>query len=274
MTLPNIQSTFQVERLTGTIGAVVSGIDLGEPLPDETMQAIERLLDEHAVLFFVDQHLDDFQHRRFGAWFGELDVHHSRRNLDGYPEIYVLENYGGEIEWHADITFLERPARASVLRSVVLPPVGGDTIWSSTCAAYDALSPQTRQFIDGLHALHDSSVLNGRDPDLEVVSAIHPVVIDHPRTGRRSIFVNPMFTKRIVELSKSESAHVLAMLYAQVQAQSHQVRWRWRPNTVVMWDNLATQHCVAYDYTEPRSMRRVTIKGVRPTSSAVEPLAG
>lgn len=256
-----------LERMTGSIGAMVTGIDLSIPHDDDTMRSIEDALHEHSVLFFTGQSLDDQSHWQFGKWFGELDVHHSRRNDANNPEIYVLENYGTEVEWHTDITFLEKPARASVLRPVTLPSVGGDTIWTSTCVAYDRLSPAMQRFVDGLHAYHDSSSLSIRDPHLEVIGAVHPVVIDHPATGRRSIFVNPMFTKKIVELSDKESASLLAMLYQHIQNSSHQVRWKWRPDAVIMWDNFATQHCVVYDYDEPRSMRRVTIKGDRPKSS-------
>ena len=260
---------FQVSRLTTNIGATVSGIDLSQPQTDETMRAIEAALHEHAVLFFLGQNLDDVSHWRFGQWFGELDIHHSGRNLNDRPEIYVLENYGQEIQWHADITFLEKPARASVLRPVVLPEVGGDTVWTSTCMAYDTLSAPLQQMVDGLTAYHDCAALLRRDPHLQLIGAVHPVVIDHPVTGRRSLFVNPMFTQRIVELSRSESAAVLDLLYRHIQAASHQVRWKWRRDAVVMWDNFASQHCVVYDYNETRSMRRVTIKGSRPASSLV-----
>ena len=194
-------------------------------------------------------------------------MHHSGRNLAEHPEIRVIEGTGRDIDWHAAVTFEERPARASVLRAVTLPRVGGDTIWASTCAAYDELSSAMQHFVDGLHAFHDSSAHNRRDPDLEVISAVHPVVIDHPWTGRRSIFVNPDFTRRIVELSADESARVLTLLDEQVRVPSHQVRWRWEPNAVAMWDNLATQHFVAGDYVGVRTMHRVTIQGPRPTSS-------
>jgi len=170
----------------------------------------------------------------------------------GYPEIYVLEGYSRDIEWHADVTFAERPARASVLRPVALPPVGGDTIWTSTCFAYDALSSSMQRFVDGLHARHDSSALNNRDKDLPIIETVHPVVIDHPWTGERSIFVNPMFTKNIVELEPEESARVLEVLYRAVQLPSHQVRWKWRPDAVAMWDNFATQqHRSAYEQRRP-----------------------
>jgi len=263
-------ASFDVTPLTGTIGATVTGIDLAQPQSDATMQAIEDTMHRHSVLFFLGQQLDDASHRRFGQWFGELDVHHSRRNAEGYPEIYVLEGYSRDIEWHADVTFSERPARASVLRPVALPSVGGDTIWTSTCFAYDALSSSMQRFVDGLHARHDSSALNNRDKDLPIIETVHPVVIDHPWTGERSIFVNPMFTKNIVELEPEESARVLEVLYRAVQLPSHQVRWKWRPDAVAMWDNFATQHYVVNDYTEHRSMRRVTIKGRRPTSQRLE----
>jgi len=265
---------FTVTRMTGHIGATITGIDLAQPQADETMRAIEAALHEHSVLFFLGQLLDDESQFRFGHWFGELDVHHSGRNTDARAEIYVLENYGQEIQWHADITYLDKPARASVLRPIVLPSVGGDTTWTSTCVAYETLSAPLRDMVDGLTAYHDCTALLRRDPHLELIGAVHPVVIDHPANGRRSLFVNPMFTQRILELSAVESAAVLDLLYRHIQANSHQVRWKWRSDAVVMWDNFATQHCVAYDYDVPRSMRRVTIKGWRPSSSRVAlPLA-
>jgi alpha-ketoglutarate-dependent taurine dioxygenase len=260
-------ANLQVETLTATVGAVVSHVDLNEPQSDAMMRAIEAALHQHAVLFFLDQHLEDERQVAFGRWYGDLDIHHSGRNHPDHPEIYVLEGYSRDIEWHADLTFAERPCRASVLKAVTLPPVGGDTLWTSTCAAYEGLSASMQCFIDGLHAYHDSSRLNNRDPHLDVVHAIHPVVIDHPVTRRRSIFVNSMFTKRIVELSERESAQVLDLLYQHLREPSYQVRWRWQPNCVAMWDNYATQHCVVVDYTEPRKMHRVTITGSRPTSS-------
>lgn len=273
MTAGSTVTSLHLERLTATIGAVVSGVDLNEPQPDEVMREIESALHQHGVLFFLDQHLEDARQVAFGRWFGDLDVHHSGRNHPDHPEIYVLEGYSRDIEWHADTTFAERPCRASVLKAVTLPPIGGDTVWTSTCAAYDGLSTPVQRFIDGLHADHDSSRLNRRDPHLDVLRTTHPVVIDHPATRRRSIFVNSMFTTRIVELSESESAHVLDMLYQHVRQPSYQVRWRWQPNCVAMWDNYATQHCVVVDYTEPRKMHRVTITGSRPTSGSLDQTA-
>ena len=161
----------------------------------------------------------------------------------------------------------------SVLRAVSVPPVGGDTIWTSTCAAYEELSSATQRFVDELHAYHDSSTLNRRDPHLEITGAVHPVVIDHPHNGRRAIFVNPMFTRHVVELSSRESVRVLSLLEEFVQAPSHQVRWHWEPGTVAMWDNFATQHYVVFDYTGPRVMHRVTACGGRPTSARAQAAA-
>src|SRR4051794_23277856 len=158
------------------------------------MEAIEQALHQYGVLFFEEQALDDQRHIEFAQWFGDLDVHPSGRNLAQRPEIYVLQGYSQDIVWHADVTFSERPARASVLRAVTLPKVGGDTIWSSTRAAYHALSNDMQRLVDGLHAFHDSSPLTARDPGLEIAGTIHPVVIDHPWTGQRCLFVNEMFT--------------------------------------------------------------------------------
>jgi taurine dioxygenase len=261
-----------VEQLTGTIGAVVSGIDLAGPLSDEMIERIRALVHRHGVVFFLDQDgLTDESHVRLGARFGELHVHHaSPRNLPDHPEIHVVEPAHGGIPWHADATFEERPPALNVLRAVTLPAVGGDTLWTSTCAAYDELSSSLQAFVDGLHAVHESSAHNQAYADLEVLEAVHPVVIDHPWTGRRSIFVNPLWTRRIAELLPRESERVLGLLHQQVQEPAHQVRWRWQPDAVAMWDNFATQHTVMHDYQGPRRTQRVTIRGPRPTSSRVE----
>lgn len=260
----------QVEALTGTIGGVVTGVDLSFQLAELPMASIEQALHDYGVLFFPDQRLEDHQQIAFASWFGELDVHMAGRNDAERPEIYVLEGYSRDIEWHADVTFSDVPPRASVLRAVTVPSRGGDTLWSSTCASYEALSSSMQRLVDELHAAHDSSVLNLRDPHLPIARAVHPVVIDHPGTGRRSVFVNPMFTKRILELTPRESERVLAVLYDEVRAPSHQVRLRWQPNTIAMWDNLATQHFVVVDYSAPRVMRRVTVRGSRPVSSRTQ----
>jgi taurine dioxygenase len=266
------RSDLVIEPLTGTIGAVVSGVDLADPQPDEVIERIRELVHRHGVLFFLDQvGLTDESHVRLGARFGELHVHHaSPRNHPDHPEIHLVEPAHGDIPWHADATFEERPPSMSVLRAVTLPAVGGDTLWASTCAAYDELSSSMQRFLDGLHAVHESSAHNQSHSDLEVLEAIHPVVIDHPWTGRRSIFVNPLWTRRIVELNPRESERVLGLLYEQVQLPSHQVRWHWQPHAVAMWDNFATHHFVVHDYEGPRRTQRVSIRGGRPTSSLVE----
>jgi taurine dioxygenase len=264
-----LEQALQLDRLTGSIGAVVTGLDLAADLTSSTIAAIDRALQDHAVLFFVDQHLDSVSHKRFGRRFGELDVHMAGRNVADHPEVYELRGYSGDIVWHSDATFLDCPPRASVLRSVTLPRVGGDTLWSSTGAAFDGLSSAMQRMALELHALHDSSPLSRRDPDLPVVSARHPVVIAQPSSGRPSLFVNRMFTRRIDELTERESTQILELLFREIERSAHQVRWRWEPNSVAMWDNFGAQHCVVVDYGEqPRTMHRVTVLGPRPLAPA------
>lgn len=268
------------EMVTDRIGAEVSGIDLAE-VDDTTAAVLDHALAEHGVLFFRDQKLTPTEHMTFGARLGELHLHPYERNLGGEHEAVIVldsENYRTKgkdpVPWHHDATFEKRPPRGSILRAVELPPVGGDTLWADMYAAYEGLSSKLQRFVDGLDALHDAShifgakVAEGRGrPDAQTTmnANVHPVVATHPVSGRKALFVNANFTTAIVDMSRRESDALLAVLTHTVHSPDIQVRLRWRPGTVAMWDNRCTQHYAVGGYDGRRVMQRVTFLGPEPT---------
>ncbi len=273
-----MQSTsFQTERLTGVLGAEVSGVDLTQPITAELKKTIRESLLEHQVLFFRDQDLAPEQHKQLGECFGELHVHPvlPSRKDEGHPEIIVLESSPKAPfvadRWHSDVSFERKPPLGSVLRGVVVPESGGDTLWVSTSAAYDALSDTMQRMISGLEAEHDGGLFAaiadpGQREELAKNQATrHPVVRTHPETGRKSIYVNLTFTKKIVGMTRAESDALLSFLCNHVTSLDFQCRFRWRTNSVAIWDNRCTQHRVATDNVQAhRRVERVTIIGDEP----------
>ena len=252
-----------VRRLAGSLGAEVTGFDLSKPLDQGAKNEIQDLLHEHLVLFFPSQDLNAAEHVQLGRCFGTLEAHPHLKNpsSNDHPEIFELAaSHGGVAdEWHTDITFQEKPAIMSILRMVKCPPVGGDTMWSSMYAAYDALSEPMQALCSDLTALHDASP-HGQDEKM----AIHPVVRVHPVTGKKALYVNEHFTRRIVELSHSESDVILRYLTKWIAMPQFTVRYSWAADTVAMWDNRCTQHYVLNDFEGERLIQRVTIMGDEP----------
>ncbi len=273
--------------LTPTIGAVIEGVRLGAAMSDGQIAEIRAALLAHKVLFFEDQNLTPAQQRDFARRFGELDIHPLYPGDADAPEIMVLDNHAGNPtdndHWHTDVTYLERPAMAGMLYARELPPVGGDTLWASMTAAYQALSPTMRSFLDGLSAVHDFSHaftdtgLAGQAAGQDKLAAaraahppvIHPVVRVHPETGEKALFVNSVFTARIKGMRREESHALLDFLCAHVQRPDFAVRWRWRPGAVAFWDNRCTQHYAVNDYLPHRRvLTRATVNGDRPMGVA------
>ena len=253
-----------VVRLSGSLGAEVRGISLGDASPEDA-KTIEALLLEHLVLFFPDQFLDEAQHVSFGRHFGELEGHPNLRSpFSKQPEIFELAASRGGVadEWHSDITFQDQPSVMAILNMVKCPSVGGDTMWANMYRAYDELSAPLKELCEGLTALHDA--LPHGKPEL---MAVHPVVRVHPVTRRKSLFVNEHFTRRIVELSHEESEVLLGHLTRWVTNSRFTVRYRWRSGTIAMWDNRCTQHFVLNDFDEERIIQRVTVMGDRPEAA-------
>jgi alpha-ketoglutarate-dependent taurine dioxygenase len=293
--LANLRTDLQVRPLSGVIGAEIRGVRLADDLDDATIADIRNLLLRHKVVFFPGQHLTPTQHSAFGGRFGELTpAHPVIPGIDGHPEVFEIDytksrelyaTYGDVarkqvqgVSWHTDVTFVERPPLGSILNAIVIPPSGGDTLWSNQVAAYNGLSETLRGFLDTLTATHDgkaqfAALLERREGGgewegnvydrLEPVS--HPVVTTHPETGERALFVNPGFTSHIDGLDRAESDHLLQYLFAHSVKPEYVVRYHWSTGDVGFWDNRVTQHAVVGDFgTQHRVIQRVTVRGDRP----------
>lgn len=269
-----------ITPLSIALGAQISGIDISQPLSPEHRAAIEQALLEHQVLFFRDQPIDPAQQARFAGYFGDLHIHPIYPNVPEQPQVLVLDTAVTDVRdnavWHTDVTFLPTPALGAVLSAKLLPAFGGDTLWASGIAAYEALSAPLKRLLEGLTATHDFTRsfplerFGNTAEDLERWEQArrknpplsHPVIRTHPVSGRRSLFVNEGFTTRINELSESESEAILKLLFAHATRPEFTLRWRWQVNDVAFWDNRVTQHFAVDDYRPARRvMHRATVLG-------------
>jgi taurine dioxygenase len=259
-----MNSEFKVERLAGALGAEVRGVSLSTP-GEKDIADIKALLLEHQVLFFPEQSISIDEHVTLGRSFGEIEGHPNLKNpYTPHDEVFELAATHGGVadEWHTDITFKDEPSMMSVLHMVKCPDVGGDTMWSSLYRAYDELSPPMRELCESITALHDA--LPHNQPDQ---MAVHPVVRVHPETGKKALYVNEHFTRRIVEMNATESKALLEYLTQWVQNPRFTVRYHWTPGTIAMWDNRCTQHFVLNDFEGERVIQRVTIMGDHPVGA-------
>ncbi|MFG1603247.1 TauD/TfdA dioxygenase family protein [Actinoplanes sp. NPDC049265] len=270
----------ELEPLGPAFGSIVHGLDLLTASDDEVVSLRAALVDRK-VLFLRDQKLDDDAQVDLGRRIGELTASHPVvGGVDAaHPEVYALDSTdnGFADVWHTDVTFMKRPPLGSILRSVVLPPSGGDTNWADSQLAYDSLAAPVQRLADQLTAVHDGAREfgyylaqrrggQGNEWDGEVVTRLdpveHPVVRVHPETGRKGIFVNPGFTSHIVGVSDFESRAILDLLYAHLTKPEHIVRHRWKLGDVALWDNRSTAHYANRDYgTDRRVMHRITLRG-------------
>jgi len=267
---------FKVKPLTPIIGAEIVGVDLREPVTPELQAELNRALLEWKVIFFRNQQITSEQLRAFARLWGELEVHPFLPRGQSKEIVRFARDKkqaGYENIWHTDVTFRINPAKACLLRMIEVPSVGGDTLWADMGAAYDNLPDKIKERIDGLTALHDFTPAFGHlmtQEELAVKQAEfpvveHPVVRTHPETGRKTLFVNPSFTTRIVGLEPEESEKLLQYLFRQAHIPEYQVRFRWEVNSIAFWDNRATQHYAVSDYYPcPRKAERVAIVGDRP----------
>ena len=275
--------SLKISRLTAALGAIVEGISLSNELPQSSIDRLSELLVEHQLLLFRAQAITPEQQVRFASRFGELHVHPIYPVLPELPEILVLDTHADFLpdndNWHTDVTFSQTPPLAGILAAKQLPSVGGDTLWSSNLAAYEALSEPMKQLLSGLTAEH--SVVKsfpaarwGTDPaskerfERAVAKhppVTHPVVRTHPVSGRKALFINEGFTTHIKELSPRESDALLAFLFAHASQPQFTLRWHWSVNDVAFWDNRITQHFAVADYLpERRVMHRATVVGDQP----------
>lgn len=273
-----------ITSITPTIGAEVTDVDL-RALDDSTFATIHQAFLDHSVLVFRDQQLDPESHLAFARRFGDIDDYpftkgnlHFSPHPDGIEGVVQLEHDhekpGYENSWHIDMTWRAEPPLGSILRAVELPASGGgDTMFSSLGAAYDALGPEVQAMLEPLSQSHDWLKTFGRNMDADVLGAFradlplvnHPVIRTHPETGRKGLFVNPAFGIGMSGLTMKQAEYWLQHLYALVATPEFQCRVQWQPGTVVMWDNRAVAHYAVNDYyPERRVMERVTIAGDKP----------
>ena len=273
---PSAFTRFEVAPLGATIGGLVQGVDLRDPCDDELYQQLKAALLEWKVLLFREQHLSAEQHAAFASRWGSL----TDDQLMPTPKENPVDNLvvftrdattvGLENEWHTDGTFRPMPTMGTVLRAIEVPPVGGDTLFADMAAAYDNLPADVKQRVAGLTALHDWSIgayamkygekLDEYRATLPPVE--HPVVIEHPITGRPTLFVNRLFTRELRGLPAGESDQLLDLLCRQADVPEYQCRFHWEPGSVAFWDNVAVQHYGANDYFPSRRvMARATFFG-------------
>lgn len=267
-----------VRPLSPTLGAEIRGIDCSADLDDEAIAAVRRIWLERLVVFFPNQDLDDDRQIAFARRFGELtESHPVEPQVLERSEVHAIDSGKDRTNfWHTDITFMNRPAMGSMLRAVVVPEAGGDTMWADTRAAYETLAEPLRRLCDELTAYHydefyAQSVLEGHGNVWEgkklerLLPAEHPVVRVHPETARKNLFVNPKFTVAVRGFPGAQSDSLLRLLYDHMTDPAFIMRYHWRPGTIAFWDNRTTMHFGIYDYGDARRvMHRVTLRGDRP----------
>jgi alkyl sulfatase len=285
-----------VNPVAGRIGAEIGGADISRPLAAAEIETIQQALGEWKVVFFRGQNLDHESQIAFGRQFGELTYAHPHDDAppESFPEIYTVdprrftERYGVEDEpkirkysytsgWHTDVTPAVNPPAASILRADVIPAYGGDTTFTNLVAAYEGLSEPFKRFADTLRAEHKYGANWSGLPrpgggaaerfERNALVSHHPVVRVHPQTGEKALFVNPVFTDRILGVSPIESRLILGYLFDEITRPEYQVRFRWEPGSVAFWDNRATSHLGPQDLGHldvQRVLHRVTLIGEVP----------
>ena len=259
--------TITVKPYSPTIGAEIGNVDLTRPLSDLELSEIRRAFTDHMVLFFRDQEISFDDHARFGEYFGTLGQHVGKKtNSQATNDLRVRKFHAdgdtprvcGNV-WHTDQSCAPIPPLASVLYLHTLPPNGGgDTGFASMYAAYDALSDNMKQYLDGLTALHDGTLQFGEGTP----KATHPVVVRHPESGKKLLYVNEAFTSHIHEVSREESKAILEFLYDHQKRPEWSTRFRWEPHSVAFWDNRCVHHRAISDYLpNVRSGYRIQVEG-------------
>jgi len=282
-----VRAGFKLTPTTPAIGALIEGVDAGT-LSDTQFAQVHAALMTHSVIFLRGQRLSQAQLVAFARRFGEPQPasESSFGKLEGFPEIDVLDYdatrppYVTKEMWHTDFSGRAEPTMGSVLYALQVPSSGGDTIWVSLAAAYEALSARMKQYLAGLRAQHETVKAFGDDirshlwkdqagrQRFERIKAQppaeHPVICTHPVSGKKLLYVNEGYTTRLLGVERKEGEAVLNYLFEHLRTPEFQVRHRWREGDVVVWDNRITQHYALADYGERRVMHRITIRGVRP----------
>jgi taurine dioxygenase len=272
----------KVTPFSSALGAVISGADLSEPLDDVSFAVIRNAFLDHGVIFFRDQPITPEQHLAFARRFAPIDINRFFKAVEGYPEIAEVRkepeqtsNIGGG--WHTDHSYDVVPAMGSVLLAREVPPWGGDTLFASMEMAYEALSPGLKKTLEGMRAVHSTAHVFGAqgvyaksadtegrigNPSAAMQDTAHPVVISHPETGRKILYVNSGFTVRFENWTVPESAPLLNYLFQHAAQPEFSCRFDWGEGSLAFWDNRATWHYALNDYHgHRRVMHRVTVQG-------------
>ena len=276
--MTRLSAAFRVKPLSPHVGAEIQGIDLTKPLDEAQVAALKEALARHGVIFFYDQPIDLEMHRRFAMYFGELHIHVGGEGTaskpdEKYPEArrqhFDAKRVSGEV-WHTDQSCAAVPPMASILHQRIIPPDGGgDTLFASMYAAYEALSERMKWFLKGLTATHDGAKLFDKGTKTVYPVSSHPVVAVHPWTGRKLLYVNRGQTTHLDGLPRGESDAILEFLFEHIERPEWQMRFHWRENSIAFWDNRCTQHRAIWDYwPNVRSGYRIQIKGSQPPPAA------
>ena len=270
----------EIRPISGALGAEILGVDFSAGVDDAAFARVRGAFHERGVIVIRDQTLTPEQHVATARRFGAINVNRFFTPVEGHPEIAEVrkepgqrQNIGGN--WHTDHSYDEVPALGSMLYAIEVPPVGGDTLFANLSLAYETLSDGMKGVLAGLRAVHSSRHVFGhrrqsdpdlkgrfRNPDQAVQDAVHPVVIRHPETGRRVLYVNPAFTVRFDGWTEAESKPLLDFLHAHAARPEFSCRVQWRTGSLGLWDNRATWHLALNDYHgHRRLMHRVTIEG-------------
>ena len=272
-------TNYEINSLTPTIGAEISGIDLSNNLNSQDLDNIYKNLIDHKVIFFRNQNLKPEDHIIFAKSFGDIEPPHPiYPHVENFPEITLLENDPTNPpdtdEWHTDVTFKTEPPFTSILYSKEIPPSGGDTLWCSLIAIYDALPENIKIELESKRAIHDMGAFrnNFSSEDNEEYSiklnagfekfgnAVHPVVKVHPILNKKFLYINPSFTRHIIGMDMTDSNNLLSYLFSFMTKPQYQVRFKWTPHTLALWDNRCTMHYAIGDYMPHRRvMNRITV---------------
>lgn len=275
--------TLKIEKLTGAMGAMISGVNLSEDISDEQFAEIRDALFTFGAIGFRNQTLSFEAHSRFAKRFGTLEVHPIVNGMDGYPEIIKMHKPAGTeasfgVGWHSDNSFFEKPSLGSILYAEIIPPVGGDTLFANQQLAYQHLSPGMKETLEKLIAVHSAQdaytspsalekyggdgPITYKKSDIVTQSVEHPVIIEHPVTGKKALYVNPMFTSHFKGWSVEESRPLIEYLCNHAARIDFQCRFRWEKGMVAMWDNRIVQHAALNDYEQyERLIYRITVNG-------------
>ena len=289
--LPPLSQRFEriaVQPLTGVLGAEITGVDLREPLDDRTWNEILDAFHTYQVIYFPEQAITNEQHIAFSRRFGPVDPVPLLKSIEGYPEVQMIRreaNESGRVigeNWHTDSTFLDAPPAAVVMRAIDVPEHGGDTGFLSMYTAWETLSPTMQVTIEGLNVVHSATRVFGSlyqaqnrrfsntsakvmDVDAGDRETVHPLVVTHPGSGRKGLYVNQVYCQRIEGMTEAESKPLLQFLYEHATRFDFTCRVRWKKDQVLVWDNLCTMHRAVPDYAGKfRYLTRTTVGGVRP----------